>query len=239
MLLYFLCYLQEFHLWKHAIDGDVLLRTTHYSLPEYLHPHVELVQPTTYFGRPKAMSTTFSLLANISITVPLPGVPLSANISINITTPNNHTTVTNTTGSSTLTDPLLGVNCSMVVTVDCLQQLYNAVGYKPAATDKNAIGITGYLGQFANKADLQSFYAAEVPEAVNSAFETVLINSAYIQYMPLSIHPARRSDTCPVVCDRWAERPDPSERWPRGRLGHPVWSRTHVPHARNVLLDWR
>ncbi|KAI0252049.1 tripeptidyl peptidase A [Lactifluus subvellereus] len=182
----------EFHLWKHALDGDVLLRTTHYSLPEYLHAHVEFVQPTTYFGRPKAMHTTFSLLTNLSVT--LPGVTLTANVSINITTSDNDTTATNT-GSSTLTDPLLGVNCSRIVTVSCLQQLYNAVGYKPAATDKNAIGITGYLGQFANVADLQSFYTAERPEAVNSQFQTVLINNGQNDQTLTNAGPEANLDT--------------------------------------------
>ena len=66
-----------------------------------------------------------------------------------------------------------------MVTVWCLQQLYNTAGYKPAATNKNKIGITGYLDQFANMADLRSFYNAERPDAVNSSFQTVLVDGAY------------------------------------------------------------
>jgi tripeptidyl-peptidase-1 len=46
---------------------------------------------------------------------------------------------------------------------------------------KNKIGITGYLGQFANNADLQSFYEAERPDALNSTFQTVLVNGAWTQ----------------------------------------------------------
>jgi tripeptidyl-peptidase-1 len=137
----------------------VLIRTTHYSLPEHLHEHIELVQPTTYFGRPKPMSS--NLLINV-LGFPIhifPSPPPSA--------------------PGTLMDPRLGVNCTDVTTVWCLQHLYNTAGYKPVATDKNKIGITGYLGQFANMADLQSFYNAERPDAVNSSFQTVLVNGAY------------------------------------------------------------
>jgi tripeptidyl-peptidase-1 len=155
----------EFHLWKHAVDGDVLIRTTQYSLPEHLHEHIDLVQPTTYFGRPKAMGTTFHL-TNISVVIP--GL-----LGITIGTPG---TPSSTPIPPQLTDPLLGVNCTDVITVACLKQLYNA-NYTPVATNKNSIGITGYLGQFANKADLQNFYTWELPAAVNSTFNTVLISN--------------------------------------------------------------
>jgi len=137
----------------------MLIRTTHYSLPEHLHEHIELVQPTTYFGRPKPMSTNLHIdVLGIPITI-FPTPPPSS--------------------PGTLTDPRLGFNCTSVVTVWCLQQLYKTAGYKPAATNKNKIGITGYLGQFANMADLHSFYNASRPEAVNSSFQTVLVNGAY------------------------------------------------------------
>jgi tripeptidyl-peptidase-1 len=76
------------------------------------------------------------------------------------------------------TDPRLNVSCTDVITVYCLQQLYNTSGYHPAATNKNSIGINGFDGQFANQADLQSFYNAEVPAAVNTSFNTVLVDGA-------------------------------------------------------------
>ena len=141
----------------------MLIRTTHYSLPEHLHEHIELVQPTTYFGRPKAMTTNpvFNILnSTLSIlsSPPPPGNP-----------PGN------------LMDPRLGTNCTNITTVSCIQQLYQTSGYQPAAQSKNAIGITGYGGQFANMQDLQSFYEFEVPNAVNSTFQVVEVNGACIR----------------------------------------------------------
>lgn len=35
-------------------------------------------------------------------------------------------------------------SCNQIITITCLQQLYNAVGFTPSAKD-NSIGITGYL----------------------------------------------------------------------------------------------
>ena len=54
-------------------------------------------------------------------------------------------------------------NCTAYLTPPCLLALYNATGYKPTATCENRLGVTGYLDQFANYADLQvclrmSFY---------------------------------------------------------------------------------
>ncbi|KAI9457302.1 subtilisin-like protein [Russula earlei] len=167
----------EFHLWKHYKDDDnkdVLVRTTQYSLPEDLHAHIELIQPTTYFGRPKAMSTSF-LLEPLDV--------LKVNITVSLGSPSPSATPVN--GSSPIfTDPNFGTNCSEMITVSCLLEMYNVAGYQPAATAENGIGITGYLGQFANMADLQSFYAAERPEAVNSTFKTVLVNDGQNDQTP-------------------------------------------------------
>ena len=87
--------------------------------------------------------------------------------------------------NGTLTDPYTGVDCSHAVTIACLRTLYNVSGYEPQATNQNKIGITGYLGQNANIADLQSFYNAELPAAVNTSFQTVLVNGACNQSRPL------------------------------------------------------
>jgi hypothetical protein len=82
--------------------------------------------------------------------------------------------------------------------------MYNVSGYQPQATNKNKIGITGYLGQFANNADLQAFYKAELPAAVNSTFQTVLVNGACTQRWASCLYMfGSRPDACLYV--RWAE----------------------------------
>lgn len=144
-------------MWEHAEDGDILMRTTQYSLPHHLDEHIELIHPTTTFHRARAQRITnrFTGLDRTS------SQPSGANITV----PGYGVTVDS--------------SCSSNITVSCLKQLYNAVDYTPKASDKNAMGITGYLEQFPNFADLQSFYKDQVPAAVNTSIDVVLINGLY------------------------------------------------------------
>lgn len=72
--------------------------------------------------------------------------------------------------------------CNVSITVNCLHQLYNTGGYVPKATHKNRIGITGYLEQYANIQDLQSFYADQVPQALNSTFDFISVKGSLDLY---------------------------------------------------------
>lgn len=69
-------------------------------------------------------------------------------------------------------------SCNSTITVTCLKELYNAVGYTPRANIGNEIAATGYLEEFANFADLQAFYEDQVPAAaaVNASFKVISIN---------------------------------------------------------------
>ena len=121
---------------------------------------------------------------------------LGITVSISASSTSSTPAVANYT-NGTLTDPYTGVNCSRTVTIPCLRTMYNVSGYVPQATSTNKIGITGYLGQFANKADLQSFYKAELPSALNTSFQTVLVNGACTQ----------RGASCLYM---FGSRPDPN-----------------------------
>ncbi|KAI0252044.1 tripeptidyl peptidase A [Lactifluus subvellereus] len=145
----------EFHVWKHTQHGDVLVRTTEYSLPAYLDEHIELIQPTTAFNRAKRQRTTFRFS-------PVPETSTSLSHDAKITAPDYGVTV--------------DASCNTTITVSCLKQLYNAVNYVPYKTNKNAIAITGYLEEFANFDDLKLFYADQLPAAVNTSLDVVLIN---------------------------------------------------------------
>jgi tripeptidyl-peptidase-1 len=72
-------------------------------------------------------------------------------------------------------------NCSAYITPSCLSKLYATDGYTPsggANATGAGIGITGYLEQYANEQDLQSFYSGYAPQARGSGFGTVLVNGA-------------------------------------------------------------
>lgn len=51
-----------------------------------------------------------------------------------------------------------------------------AVGYVPTATDVNVLGVAGYLDQYANRADLQTFLKSYASNATGTSYETVLVN---------------------------------------------------------------
>ncbi|KAI0287619.1 tripeptidyl peptidase A [Russula brevipes] len=122
----------EFGVWMHEQDGDVLVRTTEYSLPVHLGQHVEFVQPTTAFHRARGLRTTFRFSA----------APEDSSISAEAR----------------------------------IAELYGLVNYVPKATKKNTIALTGYLGEFVSYSDVQRFYADQVPAAVKTSFDVVLID---------------------------------------------------------------
>jgi tripeptidyl-peptidase I len=72
-------------------------------------------------------------------------------------------------------------SCNHRITISCLQQLYNFTGFNPSS-GCNSIGITGYLEQYANFQDLQSFYKDQRPDAVNSSFKFVSVNGVLVRF---------------------------------------------------------
>ncbi len=151
--------MQKYHVWTHESSGDTVVRTLTYGIPEDVFDHIELVQPTTMFARMKSHKTTFRFSP---IQPAVEGTPAT----------------TSSSGS-----PLLGpggsqvdASCNDVITLSCLQQLYNSVGVKGSNKDGNQIAVTAYLGQFANLADLKLFFEDQNPAAADSSFKLVSIN---------------------------------------------------------------
>ncbi|THH33479.1 hypothetical protein EUX98_g707 [Antrodiella citrinella] len=147
----------KYYVWVNEKDGNTIIRTTKYSVPENVHGHVDLIQPTTLFSTLRGMDTTF----RISEASPEAGASLATAPPINI---------------PSASGGKVDASCNSTITITCIQQLYNAVGFKPSGKNGNHIGITGYLEQFANFEDLQSFFADQRPDALNSTFEVIPIN---------------------------------------------------------------
>ncbi|KAG0702391.1 peptidase S8/S53 domain-containing protein [Suillus ampliporus] len=143
-----------YHVYKHAETGEGIVRTTSYSLPDILHEHVDLIQPTTMFARFKAFKSTLHWTDQVQPAV------LS-------------------TSGGTITGPAgneVDASCVDTVTISCLKQLYNAVDYNTSATNCNKLGITGYLEEYANKMDLQQFYELQNPSAYGSNYTFVSVS---------------------------------------------------------------
>ncbi|KAF5333533.1 hypothetical protein D9611_002703 [Ephemerocybe angulata] len=149
----------KYNVWKHTASGDTLVRTTSWSLPKELHQHVDVIQPTTMFGR----------LRSAKSTIVWGDDEAEARVAANA-----KTSVEASTGATISANGReVDASCDKVITIKCLQQLYNAVGYTPKKTTKSTIGIPGYLEEYANIQDLQSFFAEQRPDALNSTFKFI------------------------------------------------------------------
>ncbi|KAJ2930578.1 hypothetical protein H1R20_g6516, partial [Candolleomyces eurysporus] len=146
----------KYNVWKHTASGDVLVRTTSYSLPAELYDYIDVIQPTTMFGRLRTARSTIVWNDDEDLSS-------AAAAKVGAIT-------------DTASGAVVDASCNRTITIKCLQQLYNAEGYTPLATVKNSIGITGYLEQFANIQDLQSFYTDQRPDALNTSFNFVSVN---------------------------------------------------------------
>jgi len=127
------------------------VRTMKYSLPRVLHDHVDVVAPTTYFGNMRGMRATSFIQPNIA-------------------------PVDTTAEKSATSAGDVAASCGSTVTPACLRALYNTLDYVPQKTDENKLGVAGYLGEFANYADLQTFFTKFRSDASGSNFTTLQLN---------------------------------------------------------------
>ncbi|KAI0653154.1 peptidase S8/S53 domain-containing protein [Cubamyces menziesii] len=146
----------QYNVYRHGKSDDYVVRAMNYSLPSVLHEHVAVVAPTTYFGTMKSMKATSFIQKD------RPTIETDADFAHLLTGPASLATVP--------------TSCNSVITPACLRALYNTTSYAPAATDKNSLGIAGYLEEFANRADLQTFYKRFRTDAVGTSFTTVEVN---------------------------------------------------------------
>lgn len=131
-------------------DGEHVIRTDKYSLPRNLHQHIELIQPTTMFGRLQKQRSVVSVIEE------LPSA--KSKVLLNDDIPN------------TCSDP-------SSVTNDCLRQLYKTDGYQVKAPQSNMIGVTGYLEEVGSLKDAQMFLKTQRRDQVGGKFEVVKVNN--------------------------------------------------------------
>jgi tripeptidyl-peptidase-1 len=140
-------------------SGSYVVRAREYSLPRSLHDHIDLVQPTTYISSHHEKKSALKKRAS---TAHLEGP--------------GHEFVEDISSFAFSGQASVPASCGTTITPACLRALYNTVDYVPAATDKNVLGIAGYLNEYANKADLQTFFKKYRTDAVGRTFTTVTVN---------------------------------------------------------------
>ncbi|KAJ7623726.1 peptidase S8/S53 domain-containing protein [Roridomyces roridus] len=141
----------KYGVYYHPASGSQVVRTMGYSLPTELHSHVDVISPTTYFGTMHSMRATSFVL------------PQTA-------------TGDEDSFAAEISPLAVPASCGTTITPACLRALYNTTNYVPKATATNKLGITGYLEEFANDADLQTFFKQFRTDAVGETFTHVQVN---------------------------------------------------------------
>lgn len=122
----------KYNVYHRPETGSYIVRTLKYSLPRDLHDHVDVVSPTTYFGKTEAMRVNSFMQPE----VPTMQYDL------------NQFNADADAGE-------IPASCARQVTPYCLRLLYKTIDYVPGATDRNKLGVTGYLKEYTSNNDLQ------------------------------------------------------------------------------------
>jgi tripeptidyl-peptidase-1 len=145
----------KYEIFAHPETAESVVRTMSYSLPRALHGHIDVVTPTTYFGTMRSMKATSHILPVSDFKIVDDGTRIAVRPGADATVPSS---------------------CNSAITPACLRGLYNTANYVPAATSSNKIGIAGYLSEYANDKDLQTFFKKYRTDAVGSTLTHVQIN---------------------------------------------------------------
>ncbi|KAH9164787.1 subtilisin-like protein [Lactarius sanguifluus] len=141
----------SYQLYNHVETNHTVLRTISYSVPEALHEHIHTIVPTTYFGSP-----------------PTEGRKLRMH-------PNSAVWARAEAGSGESVRVLSSRDLEGYVTSSYVRWLYNTGGYRPAAVDRNVIGIAGYDGQYPSPKDLGLFMTEFRTDGEDATFSVVQV----------------------------------------------------------------
>lgn len=134
-------------------EGTSKLRTTEYSLPAELKAHVDLISPTTYFGKTQAHRAISETSIKQARSLAPRALPASCNTSI---------VFENETFAAF--DPV------------CLKTIYNIGDYTPLASSGSKIAFGNFLNQSASFLDLALF--EQYFDYPSDNFTVVLVNPA-------------------------------------------------------------
>jgi tripeptidyl-peptidase-1 len=112
------------------VDGVRKLRTLEYSVPDELADHIELVSPTTFFGRTQTHAV---IPARDAAPYPLRSPRQNSNTTL---------------------------NCARLIEPGCLEQMYNYGSYRESVSSGSRVGFGSFLNQSAIQKDLTLYQKA-------------------------------------------------------------------------------
>jgi tripeptidyl-peptidase-1 len=135
----------KYSVYEH-LDGDYIVRTPSWSLPLHLHEHIEVIQPTNSFFRPRQQASTVKMVPDIAFDHQKPSP----------------------TASGTSAAAVCDIN---LVTPQCLRKLYGTIDYVPQVPGINRVGLNDFLGESNNRSDVHLFLKEYRPEAAAAAYQ--------------------------------------------------------------------
>ncbi|KAF8268740.1 peptidase S8/S53 domain-containing protein [Lactarius quietus] len=133
----------------HAETNETIIRTLSYALPEVLHPHVQTIVPTTFFG---------SASINAPLQPPHEHHSDVAGLEANVES-GEHVKLLSSRDTR--------------VTPSLLHSLYNTAMYVPSGARNNIIATVGFNGLSASQADLSAFMAEYRADATGASYIVV------------------------------------------------------------------
>ncbi|KAF8258634.1 subtilisin-like protein [Lactarius quietus] len=152
----------SYQLYRHVDSSETIVRTLGYALPMTLHEHILTVVPTTtFFPQPRQWPRQ---------------------------TPQNLSgeTATGLVKSGSV-EPVMTLSSRVVtdeygLTPSLLRSLYGTAAYIPAAPDKNALGVAGYLKDYPSPFDLAKFMGEYREDAIDVSYTVEQLNGG--EYHP-------------------------------------------------------
>ncbi|KAF8148291.1 family S53 protease [Crassisporium funariophilum] len=126
----------NFQVFQHPETGKEFVRTLSYSIPEALLGHIDVVHPTTTFDNPFVH------------------LPFVSNPNAPVQKPEDEFEIESRADLAT---------CATAVTPACLEALYG-IPTTAGTQSTNVLGVSGFIDQFANQADLATFLKAQRPD---------------------------------------------------------------------------
>ncbi|KAF1818954.1 tripeptidyl-peptidase 1 precursor [Dissoconium aciculare CBS 342.82] len=142
-------------------DGATVSRAKEWSLPLHLHEHIDVVQPTTSFFRPRRELKTIESVSE-PVAEPYWKAYGDAKVAESGPSPSTIAAICNET----------------ITTPECIRTLYGTINYQPKAAGKNAMALANYLNETNKRSDTLKFLQLYRPDAAESANEFKIITIA-------------------------------------------------------------
>ncbi|EST07407.1 Peptidase S53, propeptide [Kalmanozyma brasiliensis GHG001] len=138
--------------YEHKRSGTLAVRTPEYSVPEHVSEHLDYVGPLTLFTQPRALKSD---IAGTQVLVKeLADDDASIVGDVHRIVDGGQPAACNTSAVTNL----------------CLRTFYKTVNYVPKAASKMSLGVSGFLGQWANFADFSGFLKEQRPDAGKAGY---------------------------------------------------------------------